>query len=134
MFYGFPAQDDDRGIKAAFFRAGGSPCTPETIDREVYVEEIEFIRGYLTEHVPKMAGRCLDARACMYTNTRDLHFLLSPHPECSQVAIAAGFFKHGYKFASVVGEILADFFTEGTTRHPIDLFSPNRAFVPAPEK
>jgi sarcosine oxidase len=134
IFYGLPTQDDDRGIKAAFFRAGGVPCTPENIDREVYAEEIEFIRGYLAEHIPNMAGRCLDAHACMYTNTPDLHFVLSLHPEHPQVAIAAGFSGHGYKFASVVGEILADLATDGFTRHPIDLFSPDRAFTPIPER
>ena len=126
MFYGFPAQDDDRGVKAAFFRAGGVPTTPETIDREVHQGEIDLIRGYLAEHVPTLAGRCLDARACMYTNTPDEHFVISVHPEFEQVALACGFSGHGYKFCSVVGEILADLATEGSTRHPIDLFSPAR--------
>ena len=126
MFYGFPAQDDDRGIKTAFFRAGGIPTTPETIDREVYGEEMDFIRGYLAEYVPDLVGRCLDARACMYTNTPDEHFVISEHPDHPQVVIACGFSGHGYKFCSVVGEILADLVTEGTTRHPIDLFSPAR--------
>ena len=126
MFYGFPAQDDDCGIKAAFFRAGGVPTTPETIDREVHQEEIDFLRGYLAEHVPELAGRCLDARACTYTNTPDLHFVISLHPEHPQIAIACGFSGHGYKFCSVVGEILSDLVTEGSTRHLIDLFSPAR--------
>lgn len=126
MFYGFPAQDDDRGVKAAFFRAGGVPTTPETIEREVHEEEIDLLRDYLAEHIPDLAGRCLDARACMYTNTPDEHFVISLHPDHPQVAIAAGFSGHGYKFCSVVGEILADLATEGSTRHPIDLFSPAR--------
>ena len=125
-FYGFPARDSDRGVKAAFFRAGGTPTTPETIDREVYQEEVDFISGYLAEYVPDLAGRCLDARACMYTNTPDEHFVISSHPELDQVTIACGFSGHGYKFCSVVGEILADLATEGSTPHPIDLFSPAR--------
>jgi sarcosine oxidase len=125
-FYGFPVQDDDRGVKVAFYRAGGVPTTPETIDREVHDEEIDFLRAYLAEYVPDLAGRCLDARVCMYTNTPDLHFVISLHPELEQVAIACGFSGHGYKFCSVVGEILADLATEGSTRHPIDLFSPAR--------
>lgn len=62
----------------------------------------------------------------MYTNTPDLHFVISLHPELEQVAIACGFSGHGYKFCSVVGEILADLATEGSTPHPIDLFSPGR--------
>ena len=126
MFYGFPAQDDDRGVKAAFFRAGGSPTDPETIDREVREVEADFLRGYLAEHVPELAGRCLEARACMYTNTPDEHFVISLHPGHPQVAVACGFSGHGYKFCSVVGEILADLATEGSTPHPIDLFSPAR--------
>ena len=126
MFYAFPAQDDDRGAKVAFFRAGGLPTTPETIDREVRAEEVDFIRGYLAEYVPDLAGRCLDARACMYTNTPDLNFVISRHPEHPQVVIACGFSGHGYKFCSVVGEILADLATEGSTSHTIDLFSPAR--------
>jgi sarcosine oxidase len=126
MFYGFPAQDADRGVKAAFFRAGGVPTSPDTIDREVHEEEIGFLRGYLAEHVPELAGRCLDAQACMYTNTPDEHFVISAHPEHPQVVIACGFSGHGYKFCSVVGEIVADLAIEGSTRHPIDLFSPAR--------
>jgi sarcosine oxidase len=126
MFYGFPAQDEDRGVKAAFFRAGGAPTDPETIDREVGEEEVAFLRGYLAEHVPDLAGPCLDAKACMYTNTPDEHFVISPHSDYPQVIVACGFSGHGYKFCGVVGEILADLATEGSTRHPIDLFSPAR--------
>ena len=125
-FYGFPAQEDERGVKAAFYRAGGVPTSPETIDREVHGEEIDFVRTYLARYVPGLAGRCLDARVCMYTNTPDLHFVISVHPDHPQVAIACGFSGHGYKFCSVVGEILADLVMDGTTSHPIDLFSPAR--------
>jgi sarcosine oxidase len=125
VFYGIPDGLRD-GVKAAFHHVGGVPATPETIDREVHEEEIDFIRGYLAEHVPDLAGRCLDARTCMYTNTPDEHFVISVHPEYPQVAIACGFSGHGYKFCSVVGEILADLATEGSTHHPIDLFSPAR--------
>ena len=125
-FYGFPVQDDERGVKAAFYRAGSVPTTPETIDREVHDEEIDFIRAYLAEYLPDLASRCLDARVCMYTNTPDEHFVVSAHPDHPQVVIACGFSGHGYKFCSVVGEILADLATEGSTRHPIDLFSPAR--------
>ena len=52
--------------------------------------------------------------------------MISVHPHYPQIAIAAGFSGHGYKFCSIVGEILADLVTEGETQHPIDLFSPAR--------
>jgi len=62
----------------------------------------------------------------MYTNTPDEHFVIATLPDAPQVAVAAGFSGHGYKFASVIGEIMADLATAGTTRHPIALFGPER--------
>ncbi len=134
MFYGFPAQDGETGVKAAFFRADGVPCAPETIDREVGEEETDFLKGYLSRYVPAMSGELLDARTCMYTNTPDQHFIVSQHPEHPRVSIAAGFSGHGYKFCSVMGEVLADLATEGETRHPISLFSPERLSSSTPRE
>jgi sarcosine oxidase len=126
-FYSIPAHDGpEGGVKVAFFRADGKPADPDTIDREVHDEEIDFIRSYLAKYVPALDGELLYARTCMYTNTPDEHFVISAHPEHPQVAIAAGFSGHGFKFCGVVGEILADLVTEGETNHPIDLFSPTR--------
>lgn len=125
-FYSFPLVDEERGVKAAFYRAGSVSCDPKTIDREVGEQETEFLRNYLAEYVPALAGRSLKAKTCMYTNTPDQHFVLSQHPEHPQVSVACGFSGHGFKFCSVVGEILADLATEGSTSHPIDLFSPDR--------
>ncbi|MGF1471031.1 MAG: N-methyl-L-tryptophan oxidase [Rubrobacteraceae bacterium] len=129
-FYGIPAHDGERGVKAAFFRADAVPCTPETIAREVEDDEVDFVRGYMARYLPRLDGRLLQAQTCMYTNTPDLHFVISPNPQLEQVIVAAGFSGHGYKMASVVGEILADLATDGETRHPIDLFSPDRSFPP----
>jgi len=126
-FYSIPAHDGPRGgVKVAFFRADGTPADPETIDREVHDHEVEFMRSYLARYVPALDGECLYAKTCMYTNTPDEHFVISTHPEYPQVAIAAGFSGHGFKFCGVVGEILADLVTQGETTHPIDLFSPSR--------
>ncbi len=126
MFYGFPAVDGEESVKAAFFRADGKPADPETVDRQVHEDEVGYIRGYLARHVPSLNGEFVAAKTCMYTNTPDENFVISTHPEHPQVAIAAGFSGHGYKFCGVVGEILADLATTGTTDHPISLFSPAR--------
>jgi sarcosine oxidase len=126
-FYSMPAHDGpDGGVKVAFFRADGTPADPDTVDREVHDHEVDFIRSYLERYVPALDGELLYARTCMYTNTPDEHFVISTHPEYPQVAIAAGFSGHGFKFCGVVGEILADLVTDGRTDHPIDLFSPTR--------
>jgi sarcosine oxidase len=122
----FPLLEGERGVKTVFFRAGGVTCTPETLDRRVLDEEIEFMRGYLDEHVPSLAGRCLATDVCMYTNTPDEHFVIDLYPGHPQVSFASPCSGHGYKFASVVGEILADLAAEGATCHPIEMFSSRR--------
>ncbi|MFD4932487.1 N-methyl-L-tryptophan oxidase [Peribacillus butanolivorans] len=126
QLYGFPSSGiGGEGAKVAFFRKG-QPCTPETIDRIVHDHEVEMMREYLAQGLPQLNGRFLQGKTCMYTNTPDEHFVISEHPNHPQVALAAGFSGHGFKFASVVGEILADIVIDGKTNHPIDLFSPKR--------
>ena len=61
--------------------------------------------------------------SCLFTNTPDRHFLIDLHPDHPQVSFAAGFSGHGYKFASVIGEIMADLAERQATRHDISLFN-----------
>jgi sarcosine oxidase len=62
----------------------------------------------------------------MYCTTPDQHFVIAPHPAHEAVTVACGFSGHGFKFVTVVGEVLADLATTGTTAHPISLFDPRR--------
>jgi glycine/D-amino acid oxidase-like deaminating enzyme len=62
----------------------------------------------------------------MYTMTPDEHFIIDAHPEYPQVNLAAGFSGHGFKFSSVVGEILSDLAMTRETSRDIALFSGSR--------
>jgi sarcosine oxidase len=127
--YGFPAIDGaDGGAKAAFFRRG-RVCTAETIDREVHPDEVQTMAAHLKAVVPSLPGRFLRAVPCLYTNTPDEHFVIGTHPRHPEVTVACGFSGHGFKFVPVVGEVLADLVTTGSTRHPIGLFDPRRQFA-----
>ena len=109
QFYGFPADDDGR-VKVAFFR---SRVTGE-----------EAMRRALAPHLPALAdGRLVETVQCRYTLTPDHHFAIGLHPDHAGVVVASPCSGHGYKFASVIGEILADLAVDGVTRHPIDLFN-----------
>ena len=126
QIYGFPAIDGpDGGAKVAFFR-GGVPTTPETVDREVHDDEIRAMADRARRHLPDLPGTFLRAKTCLYSNTPDEHFVIARHPAHEAVTVACGFSGHGFKFVPVVGEILADLATTGTTEHPIDLFHPRR--------
>ena len=63
---------------------------------------------------------------CIYTLTPDRHFFVGLHLEAEGVAVAAGFSGHGFKFAPVIGEVLADLALAGRTDWPIELFRPGR--------
>jgi len=128
--YGFPAHDGARGgAKVAFFR-NGVETSPETIDRAVSEHEVDEMRAFASARIPALNGPLLQAKTCMYTTTPDEHFVIGRHPGHDNVVIACGFSGHGFKFASVVGEILADLALEGGTDHPIELFDPVRFEAP----
>jgi sarcosine oxidase len=125
-FYGFPAQGaGQEGVKIAFFYKGVA-CTPETIDRQIYDDEVQQMRDCIADRIPALNSRCLKAVTCMYTCTPDHHFVVGQHPQHENVIIASPCSGHGYKFASVMGEILADLAIEGKTRHSLGLFDPGR--------
>ena len=67
---------------------------------------------------PARDGPILAMRTCLYTNSPDSHFIIDRHPNRPRVWIACGFSGHGFKFASVVGEVLADYATLGKTELP----------------
>jgi sarcosine oxidase len=84
------------------------------------------MRDILARTLPALNGDLLQAATCMYTNTPDGHFVIDAHPRHPEVILACGFSGHGFKFASVVGEILAELAADGRTRHPVDLFRLDR--------
>jgi sarcosine oxidase len=126
QIYGFPAIDGPAGgAKIAFFRRGG-PTTPATLDTEVHPAEIAEMADYCGRRLPDLPGAFLRGEPCMYSNTPDEHFIIARHPAHDAVTVACGFSGHGFKFVPVVGEILADLATCGSTVHPISLFDPRR--------
>jgi sarcosine oxidase len=129
QIYGFPAQEGPPGgVKVAFFRTGlGTRCTAETIDRQIHADDVHRVRSAVADAIPAIAGGpLLAATTCMYTLTPDHHFVIGTHPRHPQVVVASPCSGHGFKFATVVGEVLADLALDGTTRRPIALFAPSR--------
>jgi sarcosine oxidase len=123
--YGFPYLDG-QGLKCGFHHAFAEPTTPETIRRDVDGEEKRRMQAHLARFMPDAAGAVAAVSTCMYTNTPDFHFVIGRHPAHEQVVLAAGFSGHGFKFASVVGEVLADLALTGTTAQPVRLFDVER--------
>ncbi|MBC8163999.1 MAG: N-methyl-L-tryptophan oxidase [Roseiflexaceae bacterium] len=126
QFYGFPAeQHAPFGVKTAFFR-NGEACTAETCDRVVRPDEVAGIRAAIDRLIPDLGGELIAAQTCLYTTTPDEHFILAKHPHHANVTVASPCSGHGFKFASAIGEVLADLASEGATKQPIGLFDPRR--------
>jgi sarcosine oxidase len=119
FFYGFP--DKGAGVKLAFHH-GGETTTMEELRREVTTAEVEEVRTAVRRFVPAAAGRVLASVVCLYTNTPDGHFLIDRHPERSNVLVASPCSGHGFKFAPVIGEIVADLVEGRKARFDLSLF------------
>jgi len=125
FFYGFPALPD-AGLKIAEHTGGTPVADPLHVDRRIDPAERRRVEDVLAARLPD-AGTHLAAHAtCLYTMSPDGHFIVGLHPHHPQVAVAAGFSGHGFKFAAVIGEILADLTTAGHSSLPIGFLSPLR--------
>nr|NIP95408.1 FAD-dependent oxidoreductase [Akkermansiaceae bacterium] len=127
--YGFPiTAHGQRGLKIALHKPG-YPIVPDQLGlpgHDVREGEVEALREVLRSCLPGGDGPLLATRICLYTNSADQHFIVGPHPGFERVTLAAGFSGHGFKFASVMGEVLAELALDGATRHPIAFLSPDR--------
>lgn len=121
FYYGFPVLDAT-GQKTARHDGGDVVADPSHVNRTVTDADEADCRAFLRAHLPDVNGPTQRASVCLYTVTPDHHFILDVHPEYPQIALAAGFSGHGFKFAPVVGEVMADLADAGRTELPIGRF------------
>jgi sarcosine oxidase len=121
MHYGFPLYGRS-GVKVAKHHHRDTPVDPEACDRTVVDDDERLIRSALADHIPAANGRLLAATTCLYTNTPDGDFILDRLPSHPAIIVASPCSGHGFKFAPVVGQILADLAQTGTTARDISRF------------
>jgi sarcosine oxidase len=121
-FYGFPVFSVP-GFKLGKYHHRGERTDPDAMYRGFDRADETVLREGIERYFPDANGPTLAMKTCLFTNSPDEHFILDLHPEWPQVAIAAGFSGHGFKFAPVIGEIMADLALEGDcARHDLSLF------------
>jgi len=121
-FYGFPVYGKIPGFKIGKYHHRLEKADPDRVDRDIHPEDEAVLREGIRRFFPDADGPTLEMKTCLFTNSPDEHFLVDLHPDAPEVALAAGFSGHGFKFASVIGEIMADLALHGSTRHEIELF------------
>ena len=123
-FYGFPLLPG-QGAKIARHH-GGRPVDPDTVDRDASPADEQPVREFAERYIPAAAGRRLDAKVCLYTNTPDFNFILDTHPADARVVVCSPCSGHGFKFSNVIGRINADLALTGGTDFDIEFMSLGR--------
>jgi sarcosine oxidase len=125
IHYGFPL-DGDGLVKVAKHHHRDETVDPETCDRTISIADESLIRAALVDHLPGANGHRTAAASCLYTVAPDGDFVVDTLPGHPHVLIASPCSGHGFKFAPVIGEILADLVTKSAQRHEIGRFSLKR--------
>ncbi|WP_413378036.1 N-methyl-L-tryptophan oxidase [Alkalihalobacillus sp. 1P02AB] len=125
IYYGFPSIDG-AGIKVGR-HDGGEKINPDISMKEFgeASEDKGDLVQFLKQHIPEI-DQLKYGKTCMYTLTPDEKFIIDLHPKYSNVAIAAGFSGHGFKFSSAVGQALSHLIMSGENDIDLSPFSINR--------
>ncbi|MCO5220136.1 MAG: N-methyl-L-tryptophan oxidase [Thermomicrobiales bacterium] len=124
-YYGFPVYGNP-GFKIGRYHHLDEQIDPAEPLRAPDQADEEILRAFVSRYTPLANGPALSLRTCIFTNSPDEHFIIDTLPDDDRIILASPCSGHGYKFCSVIGEILADLAIDGSTRHDISLFSLDR--------
>lgn len=130
-YYGFPMISSTiitgpDGMKMALHYPG-VPTDPDDVNRNVTAADIDPLLHFLKTYLPKSCESVADTSTCLYSNSPDENFIIDNLPGMEDsVCVAWGFSGHGFKFISVVGEILADLAISGSSKLPIGFLNARR--------
>lgn len=121
-FYGFPFIAG-QGLKCAEHTGGVSVADPLAVSRLPLAQETRRVQQFLARYLPRVSPEPTNFAVCLYTLSPDRNFIVDRHPAHPAVCFAAGLSGHGFKFASVLGEVLADFAVSGRSPLPVEFLS-----------
>jgi glycine/D-amino acid oxidase-like deaminating enzyme len=126
QFYGFPELTTGCGVKMACHTGGDVVADPAAVDRKLNPHDLALVQSFAASCLPQVSGAMVKEATCLYTMSPDEHFIVDHHPGHANVVFAAGLSGHGFKLASVLGEILADLALEQRTDLPAEFLSLSR--------
>ena len=123
MFYTLPDFGD--GVKVGV-HTDREVTDPEHADRRSHPQQAARVIDLLRRFMPHAKGRLAESQVCLYTNTPDLHFVVDFHPAHGEVLVLSPCSGHGFKFASVIGEVAAELLATGGSRFDLSAFRVER--------
>jgi sarcosine oxidase len=122
VHYGFPIHNDS-GLKLAKHHHQDEAVDPAAYDRSVSLNDQQALLSFRDKYLPSASGPLTTAQTCLYTMTPDGHFIIDRLPDAPQIIVASPCSGHGFKFAPVIGDIVADLAIDGATSRDISRFS-----------
>ncbi|MEZ5283558.1 MAG: N-methyl-L-tryptophan oxidase [Vicinamibacterales bacterium] len=121
LLYGFP-EFDVPGFKIGRYHHRHEPAAPDAVARTCDATDEAILSAPVRRYFPGAGGPLLRATVCLFTNTPDGHFIVDRHPDVPEVLVVSPCSGHGFKFSSVIGELVADLVCQGSTVHDISPF------------
>ncbi len=129
LHYGFPMTAGHPGLKIAH-HFPAQLVDPDQVDRQLLPGDERTFRSVLRDYLPDADGPLRAMSTCLYTNSPDSHFIVDRIANVAhdhdRVTIACGFSGHGFKFASVMGQALADLAMNHRTDLPVGFLGLSR--------
>ncbi len=124
IHYGFPPHGT--GLKVAKHHHRDQAVDPDLYDRSISADDEALIRAAVADHLPDANGALVHAKTCLYTVAPDGDFIVDRLPGAPAIVVASPCSGHGFKFAPVIGEILADLANGLPPKHDISRFRIDR--------
>ncbi len=123
QYYGIPAAGIE-GVKVSH-KELRDPVDPDQAKRTVDAERVEECRTLCQRYIPELGeGEIAHTKVCLYDMTKNSDFVIGPDPENFSVIYGYGFSGHGFKFAPLIGKILAELAGERPLSFNIERLSP----------
>jgi sarcosine oxidase len=123
FYYGIP--DVGHGVKVARTH-GGELSSPDRVRREVTEKDVTPVRRFISRRLKNLDGPPIASSICIYSNTPDLNFAVGPHPNDPRISVLSACSGHGFKFGSVLGEVVADLATDRRSDFDLSFLSLER--------
>ena len=125
IYYGFPVLPDRTSYKCGLHRPG-NVTSPDRLNCDATDADLRMLDPLFERFLPLAAGPVTDSHMCMYTMSPDGHFVIARHTQHDRAVSGCGFSGHGFKFAPVVGSVLADLALTGTCSLPTSFLHMDR--------
>lgn len=122
IHYGFPLREQE-GLKLAKHHHAGEVVDPDACSRVVSSADEALVLDTLLRFLPAAAGPVRSSKTCLYTMAPDGDFVVDVAPGRDRIIVASPCSGHGFKFAPVIGEALAELVLNGRSSHDLRRFA-----------